>query len=171
MNVQKVNSGEYTSFGIGGEADMVQVTNEDELVEAINLAKKSNKKIHILGEGTNTIFSNDLDEILIVRLVTKEVESKEVGDYVLVTAAAGVNWDELVSRTVTDGLWGVENLSLIPGTVGAAPVQNIGAYGVEAKDVIDAVYVYDIDLDRFYYMTNAECKFGYRDSIFKRQKD
>lgn len=92
------------------------------------------------------------------------------GADVLVTAGAGEDWDGLVAETVEKGLWGLENLSAIPGTVGASPVQNVGAYGVEAKDVIDSVAVFDTRSKKLHTLTAAECAFGYRDSVFKHEQ-
>ncbi len=89
---------------------------------------------------------------------------------VYLTAAAGENWDDVVKYAIAHGLWGIENLSYIPGTVGAAPVQNIGAYGMELRDTLTSLRAYDIQEGKFVEMTNEECHFAYRDSIFKHEK-
>ena len=91
------------------------------------------------------------------------------GERALVRVGAGAEWDDFVGWAVGQGLGGIENLSLIPGCAGAAPVQNIGAYGVEAKDTIESVECYLPDEDRVVALSNAECRFGYRDSVFKRE--
>jgi len=88
-----------------------------------------------------------------------------------VTIGAGENWDSLVEESVEKKLYGLENLSLIPGTVGAAPIQNIGAYGSEAKDTIESVYVLDIKKDEYKTIKNIDCDFSYRDSMFKKEKN
>jgi UDP-N-acetylmuramate dehydrogenase len=102
------------------------------------------------------------------------IEGREVlgvdganGEHTLVRAAAGENWHGFVAWTLAQGLGGLENMSLIPGTVGAAPIQNIGAYGVELKDVFHSLTVYDLASGGLRSMTAAECRFGYRDSVFK----
>ena len=121
----------------------------------------------VLGGGSNTVFTHDYDGVVVhpdnaaIRLV-----AQRDGHY-YVEAEAGVVWDDFVGRCLREGWHGVENLAAIPGTVGAAPVQNVGAYGVEAKDVIEAVYGYDIVTGKACRFTYDECEFGYRWSVFK----
>ena len=100
----------------------------------------------------------------------KEIKIKaQIDDCIIIEAEAGVEWDDLVAWSVERDLWGMENLSLIPGTVGAAPVQNIGAYGAEAKDVIERVHYFDVEDRKHHTLGNAECHFAYRESVFKHQ--
>lgn len=121
-----------------------------------------------LGGGNNVLFVGDFNGTL-VRSAARGIEvTGESGDRVFVRAWAGVDWDDFVAWSVERGLWGVENLSAIPGTVGAAPIQNIGAYGAEAKDVIEAVEYFDVPSGTTVKIAAADCGFGYRDSIFKR---
>lgn len=120
-----------------------------------------------IGEGSNLLFTGDFPGT-VLRSRIDYVKYFDVGaDTVPLAVGAGVNWDELVAKTCADGLWGLENLSLIPGTVGAAAVQNIGAYGVEAKDVIVGVTCFDIQKREKTAFKQEQCCYGYRDSIFK----
>ncbi|MBQ7856040.1 MAG: UDP-N-acetylmuramate dehydrogenase [Alistipes sp.] len=120
-----------------------------------------------LGGGNNILFTRDVERALIVPCDTRiEVES-ENDEEVLVRAGAGVEWDDLVEWSVQHQLWGIVNLSLIPGKVGAAPVQNIGAYGAEAKDSIVSVDIFTPQSRTHSTIEASECRFGYRDSIFK----
>ena len=122
----------------------------------------------VLGEGSNTIFMQDLN-VPVCRYTAKELQATQQKDgSVLVHVAAGYNWHELVSWSVQQGFWGIENLALIPGTVGAAPVQNIGAYGVELSDVCRYVDFYHWQTKTVERIDASRCQFGYRDSIFKQ---
>ncbi len=124
---------------------------------------------YVLSGGNNMLFAKDYEGTLIVP-VAKEIKIvSEAEDKTTIDVSAGLEWDDLVEWAVKRGLWGIENLSAIPGKVGAAPVQNIGAYGVEVGDVIDSVTAYFPD-SGFRTLTREECKFGYRDSIFKRER-
>lgn len=126
-------------------------------------------KFYVLGGGNNILFTGYFDGALLkpdirgIRVLAEDDES------VTVEAGAAVEWDDLVAWSVERGLWGAENLSLIPGTVGAAPVQNIGAYGAEAKDVIARVRMFDTVRREHGVLTVEECRFAYRDSIFKHE--
>ncbi|HAS69580.1 UDP-N-acetylenolpyruvoylglucosamine reductase [Candidatus Nomurabacteria bacterium RIFOXYC2_FULL_36_8] len=124
--------------------------------------------IFILGGGSNIIFSDGVLDVFALKIEIKgfEIVSEEQ-NYVDIKVGAGEIWDEIVSRTVSMGLSGFESLSLIPGTAGASPVQNIGAYGAEVKDTILEVEVYEIETGKVFNISNKDCKFGYRDSIFK----
>ena len=120
-----------------------------------------------IGEGSNLLFTGDFPGT-VLRSRIDYIKYFDVGaDTVPLAVGAGVNWDELVEKTCNDGLWGLENLSLIPGTAGAAAVQNIGAYGVEAKDVIAGVTCFDITTREKTAFKQEQCRYGYRDSIFK----
>ncbi|MCL4159783.1 UNVERIFIED_CONTAM: hypothetical protein GTU68_050050 [Idotea baltica] len=122
----------------------------------------------VLGGGSNVLFNTDKTSLDILLIETKGIEilvQNENSD--LIEIAAGENWHEFVLWSIEKGYGGIENLSLIPGTIGAAPIQNIGAYGVELKDVLHSVNVYDIEKKHSFTLHKSECKFGYRDSIFK----
>jgi UDP-N-acetylmuramate dehydrogenase len=122
----------------------------------------------ILGGGSNMLFTNDFDG-LIIKPDYKGIEViDEDRNHVYVRAGAGEEWDNLVDFAVSHGWGGLENLSIIPGTVGASPIQNIGAYGVEAKDTISSVEALDLDNYDVIRFNNEECHFGYRSSIFKQ---
>lgn len=175
---------EYTTFKIGGPARFFcRVQSEEGVVEAVRLAKEKKLPIFVLGGGSNLLISDEGFAGLVIKMEQKGILIGGIGDgsvvanedlksdnKILVTAAAGELWDDLVERTVSAGLHGLENLSAIPGTVGAAPVQNIGAYGSEVSQVIDSVRVYDLQKETFLEFSNEQCQFAYRDSIFKRQK-
>lgn len=169
MNIQKVSLKDYSSFKIGGEGEVVKVNTKNELLEAINFVKSENRKYYILGEGANVIFSDTASNILFIKMEMSGIDIDDSSDDILLTANAGEIWDEVVRLSVDKRWWGIENLSLIPGTVGAAPVQNIGAYGVEIGDVLQSVEVLDTEQNIFKQLTPSDCNFGYRDSIFKQQ--
>jgi UDP-N-acetylmuramate dehydrogenase len=121
----------------------------------------------VLGGGSNLLFTRDFDGLVLhMALAGRDIVGEE-GDCTLVRARAGENWHGFVQWTLAQGLGGLENLSLIPGTVGAAPIQNIGAYGAEIKDVFHSLTVFDMASGDTRTMTGAECRFGYRDSVFK----
>ena len=124
---------------------------------------------YLLGGGNNILFTRDYEGTLLTPVGRTIERLGEEGDRVRVRAEAGVEWDDLVAWAVERGLWGLENLSLIPGTVGAAPVQNIGAYGAEAKDTIESVEMFCTETCNTLILDASHCGFGYRDSVFKRE--
>lgn len=130
------------------------------------------KPVLSVGEGSNLLFTGDFPGTVLHSRIKgiEEIEERSSGDDVFVRVGAGVKWDDFCDWAARKELWGPENLSAIPGTVGAAPVQNIGAYGVEAADIIDSVECYDIEAGTFVTMTAEECAFGYRDSFFKHNR-
>lgn len=123
----------------------------------------------VLGGGSNILLTGDFDGTVIHPVDRSAAVTADDGVQVRVRAGAGLEWDALVEWCVDGGLWGAENLSYIPGLAGAAPVQNIGAYGVEAKDIIESVEVFDVKTCKTVTMAAAHCGFGYRDSVFKRE--
>ena len=123
----------------------------------------------ILGDGSNILFTTDFDGICIKTLLDGISVVKEDKRHVWLRVESGMNWHKLVLRTLDMGLQGLENLSLIPGTVGASPIQNIGAYGVEIKEFIDQVEALDIKGGEVFNLSNKDCEFNYRSSIFKKQ--
>ena len=143
----------------------VEYDNIDDVVEIFSNIK--NTKWYVLGGGSNTLFTKDFDG-LIIHPTNQTIAIKQSDDHqVVVNVGAGVEWDMFIEWSVDNGFYGAENLSHIPGLVGASPVQNIGAYGVEVKDIISNVEFYNIDLGKIDNFSNSDCQFGYRDSIFK----
>jgi UDP-N-acetylmuramate dehydrogenase len=162
---------DHTTFKLGGPADFfVSVQTLEELKKAVQWAHKRGLPFFILGGGSNVVFPDEGYRGLVIRVELKGVVYKEGQDEVLVIASAGEEWDALVGETVERGLWGLENLSAIPGSVGAVPVQNVGAYGVEAKNIIEWVEVFDTETQKVSRLSVAECAFAYRDSIFKHEE-
>lgn len=125
----------------------------------------------LLGEGSNVLFAGDYAGAILSMKSRGIGKLGEDNDNIRIRVAAGEHWDGFVRWTLAQGHAGLENLILIPGSVGAAPMQNIGAYGVEVGEFIDAVEAFDIGERRFATLTNRECEFGYRDSVFKRHPD
>ena len=166
MQIQKnISLKPFNTFGIDAKAKhYVSVTSIKELQEALSL---NFKDMFILGGGSNMLITKDIDA-LVVHVNIKGISIvSETENHVFVKANAGENWHEFVLWCLANDYGGVENLSLIPGNVGTAPIQNIGAYGVELKDAFiecSAVHVGDLNIKVF---SNDACKFGYRDSIFK----
>jgi UDP-N-acetylmuramate dehydrogenase len=160
----------FTTFKLGGPARFfVIVKSVEELREAVNWAKAQVAPIFILGGGSNILVSDAGFNGLVIKneIMGIEVEKKD-GDMVAVTAGAGENWDAFVASMTERGFFGLENLSYIPGTVGAAPVQNIGAYGVEVAQYIHSVDALDVSTGKYMTFSGAECLFEYRDSFFKK---
>ncbi len=173
MRIEKNKSlKELTTFGIGGNAKFFcNIVNESDIVEAIDFSIKEKVSFFILGGGSNILISDEGFQGLVMKMDNKGIEFKEERNgNVYVKANAGENWDEFIIECVNRELYGIENLSYIPGTIGATPVQNIGAYGSEAKDTIYEVRVYDTKTKKFYNMKNSDCDFSYRNSIFKKEK-
>lgn len=158
----------YTTFKIGGLARFfVAVKTVDELAESLDFARDQNLATLILGGGSNILISDDGFDGLVIKI---EIKNGITVDKTSVAASAGENWDELVAFCVENGLWGIENLSGIPGTLGGAVVQNIGAYGAALSQVLTLVAVYDTTETRIKMLSVEECKFGYRGSIFKEEE-
>ena len=158
----------YNTFRLRYSADnFVRITNERSAVSLFSNAKILKKPLLILGGGSNVLFVNDFKGTIIHPAFKRIRVEKQSDNYVIISAGAGAEWDKLVEWTVERGFSGLENLSLIPGSVGASPVQNIGAYGVEIKDFIVKVRTISIEDGSIRIFNNEECQFGYRTSIFK----
>jgi len=125
----------------------------------------------VLGEGSNLLLAGDVPGLTLCLTRARIERVEETADDALVAADAGVNWNDLVHWTLGRGLCGFENLALIPGTVGASPIQNIGAYGVEVGEFVDSVQAFDRETFRLREFEREDCRFGYRDSVFKRDAD
>ncbi|MBI5134433.1 MAG: UDP-N-acetylmuramate dehydrogenase [Candidatus Taylorbacteria bacterium] len=161
----------YTTFRTGGSADFFCVAkSEEDLKEAVAFAKGKGLHVSILGGGSNVVVPDGGVRGLVVKMEMTGASFEENKGSVFVTAWAGEGWDSLVAETVEWGAWGIENLSYIPGTVGASPVQNIGAYGVEVMNVVESVRAIDTETGEARTFSNRECGFSYRDSVFKSQK-
>ncbi len=160
----------HNSFGIDAQAELfAECQSLDDLFALRENPQFANRDKLILGGGSNVL----LVEPTISRVVHVALQGRECidenTDTVLVRLAAGENWHSCVEWCVSQGFHGIENLALIPGSVGAAPIQNIGAYGIELSDVVERVWYVDESHDSPQYLTSAQCQFGYRDSIFKRE--
>jgi UDP-N-acetylmuramate dehydrogenase len=158
----------YNTFRLDYVADfMVHVRDEQEAISFFRRDIALRAPILIVGSGSNILFTSDFKGTILRPEFSGIKVEEQNQEYAIVSAGAGVNWDNLVEWTVNKGFSGLENLSLIPGLVGATPVQNIGAYGVEAQDKISKVRAISISDGRLHEFSNNECEFGYRTSIFK----
>lgn len=158
----------YNTFGIEAKAKrFISVHNTIEL--KIILEQNKSEKKFILGGGSNMLLTQDIDALVIhIDLKGKKI-IKEDEDFVWVESQAGENWHEFVLWTINQNFGGLENMSLIPGNVGTTPVQNIGAYGTEIKDTFDSCQAINIENQEMRTFSQAECQFGYRESIFKNE--
>jgi UDP-N-acetylmuramate dehydrogenase len=156
----------YNTFGIAVNAQyFTEIFSEADL-DILFVSDAIKKPLLIIGGGSNILFTKDFDG-LVVKISIPGISAIAEGEDIIVTAGAGVVWNDLVNYCVAHNYAGIENLSLIPGTVGASPIQNIGAYGVEIKDVFESCRAFDIESSEVRIFTHADCRFGYRDSIFK----
>ncbi|MDA3817205.1 MAG: UDP-N-acetylmuramate dehydrogenase [Prolixibacteraceae bacterium] len=159
----------YNTFKISAKAGkFFEFTEAEELMFFLQ-EEGLPKNYFVLGGGSNLLLKNDFDGLIIYPNIPGVGEVGEDRNNIFLEAGAGVEWDELVRLSVVYELGGLENLSLIPGKVGAAPVQNVGAYGVEAKEHIHLVRAVDLHTGQKVEFTNEQCRFGYRDSIFKNE--
>ena len=160
----------YNSFNIDVNAkEFVEVNSQDELIEIAS--KTKDKNVLYLGGGSNILFTRDFDGI-VIHLNIKGVQFEKINsDQTVVQANAGENWNKFVEFCIKNNLGGIENLSMIPGNVGSAPVQNIGAYGVELKDVFLSCEVFNKNDFSIKTYNLEDCKFEYRNSIFKENKN
>ncbi len=160
----------YNTFGIDVTSKaFAEIFSEDELIILLNLPEWKNKKKLVIGGGSNILFTDNFDG-LVIKISIPGIEIiNEDQDFVYIKAGAGVNWNDLVNFCVDKNYGGIENLSLIPGTVGAAPIQNIGAYGQELKEVFYSLSGILIEKSEEKVLYKNDCKFGYRESIFKNE--
>lgn len=163
-----INLVERNSFGVRQMAStLVEVESADDLRQLFT--EERPEKWYVLGAGNNTLFTKDYDGVLITPVGRRIEILEDDGERVNIRVEAGYDWDELVAWSVEQGLWGIENLSAIPSSVGAAPVQNIGAYGAEAKDAITVVEYFDTNKLEVVRLENKDCSFAYRESAFKHE--
>ena len=190
MHIQEhISLKELTTMKIGGTARyFCSASTREEVEEAVLFTHGKKVPVIVLGGGSNILIASGEINALVLKIEIKGIKWYEdilkfrdsdsvtsqnfniskFQNAVFVVVGAGESWDGLVARAIEKGFWGIENLSGIPGTVGAAPIQNIGAYGTEVKDTILWVEVFDIAAGKLRQLTNAECRFAYRDSIFKK---
>ena len=160
------------TFRIPARASMMaDVTRSDALVELFDFAMLRDGPVMVLGEGSNLLFAADFPGIVVCLTMASASILEDDGGHALVRAEAGLNWNDLVTWTLGKGLSGLENMALIPGTVGAAPIQNIGAYGVEVGEFIETVEAFHRGTQQLKRVARADCAFGYRDSVFKAELD
>jgi UDP-N-acetylmuramate dehydrogenase len=161
----------FNTFGLAAQArHYLRVTDAGQLVRLQDEPGLAGLPRFVLGGGSNVLLTRDVDALVLHMAIEGRAlvgEEGADGDHVLVRAGAGENWHAFVDYTLQQGLGGLENLSLIPGTVGAAPIQNIGAYGLEIKDVFHSLTVFDPASGERRTLRGEDCRFGYRDSIFK----
>ncbi|MDQ7948669.1 MAG: UDP-N-acetylmuramate dehydrogenase [Pedobacter sp.] len=159
----------YNTFGIDVKARyFAEAKNVEDLVAIFKDPLSKSGPLLVLGGGSNMLFTQDFNG-LVVKISILGIRAVENQDEIKVSAGGGVVWNDLVNYCVEHGFAGIENLSLIPGTVGASPIQNIGAYGVELKDVFDECTAFEIETGKLSKFDYAACRFGYRDSIFKNE--
>ena len=160
----------FNTFGIDCFARyFCSVSSKSELVQALDFGKKNQLQFLFLGGGSNLLISKNFDG-LVIKIENKGIEVVGKTDKkTKIKVSAGENWHNLVNQSLESSWFGLENLSLIPGNVGASPMQNIGAYGIEVKDLITNVEFYNIELNEWQNFNPTQCQFGYRESIFKHE--
>lgn len=158
----------YNTFGLDVQARWLMTLSGKDDLRALPAVWNDNERKMVLGGGSNVLFTASFDGLVVLNRM-KGLSFSEDDGSVLVHAASGENWHELVMTCVSKGLGGIENLALIPGTVGAAPIQNIGAYGVELKDVFEELSAIDPETGEQHVFDKDNCMFGYRNSIFKHE--
>lgn len=164
---------QYVTLKTGGAARyLITATTPEEVTTAVLFAQQTKLPLFVLGGGSNLLVSDDGFPGVVIHMKLLGRTYTEIdSNTVLMTVAAGEELDAVVAQTTSQNLWGLENLSHIPGSVGATPIQNVGAYGVEVSDVISEVTVFDIITKKIIVMKNDECAFSYRHSIFKEKNN
>jgi UDP-N-acetylmuramate dehydrogenase len=158
----------YHTFALNSKAKLFATcSSTEEIFEYLNDKKVAAKPLFILGGGSNVVFTKNFDGVILKPKIHGIEKIQENDDHVFLRASAGENWDNFVAYAVDHNCAGIENLSYIPGSVGAVPIQNIGAYGVEVKDSIERVEGIDMAQKESVTFSNKECSFSYRSSIFK----
>lgn len=170
--LEHVDIKNFSTFKMGNKVRyFARAHSEEEILCLVEESKRLSIPFHILGEGSNTVFGDGELNYLFIKMRLKGIEVlEEQSDYVVIRAQAGENWDSFVGYCVDKGLSGIECLSYIPGSVGAAPVQNIGAYGQEIRETLVEVCVFDAQTNELTSLSNEQCAFAYRDSIFKSKE-
>lgn len=161
---------DYNTFGIDVNAKLFgQFTSVDELKNIITDSNYKQEKLLILGGGSNILFTKDFDGLALLNQIKGIEVIEEDQDSVVIAGGSGVVWHEFVLQSIDQNLGGIENMSLIPGSLGASPMQNIGAYGTEVKDNFEWLEAYHIETGEIHKFDNTSCEFGYRESVFKRR--
>lgn len=159
----------YNTFGIEVASKYFsEVSNEDQVRSVIQEKSFTSNKNLILGGGSNVLFTKNFDGIVVKNNISGIEIISENENEVLVKVGGGVVWHDFVLYSIDQGWCGLENLSLIPGSVGASPMQNIGAYGVEIKDIFEELEAINLSTGEIDYFNNSACEFGYRESVFKK---
>lgn len=162
-----VNLKKYTTFGIDSYAEnFASFSSVNELIELLN---NCSDNLMILGGGSNMLLTKNISGTVLKNEIEGIDIINESNDEVLIRVGGGVVWHDFVMFTINYNYFGLENLSLIPGSVGASPMQNIGAYGVEIKDRFEKLEALNIETKKLEFFNNSECEFGYRESVFKRK--
>ena len=171
MNIQhNISLKAHNTFGMDVcAASFISVNNTEMLQQILEDHKLTKEGILVLGGGSNLLFTRNCNELVLHNQINGIDKIKEDNDHVWIKAGAGVPWHQLVMHCIEQDWAGLENLALIPGSVGASPMQNIGAYGVEIKDVFYSLEAYHIHDNNKVLFTAADCNFGYRESVFKRK--
>jgi UDP-N-acetylmuramate dehydrogenase len=170
MLTEQVPLADHTTLRLGGPAArFVRAVSDPEIVAEVRSADETGDPVLVLGGGSNLVVADEGFPGTVVQVASSGVELQRQEGAVVVTAAAGEDWDTLVQHSIAEGLTGIECLSGIPGLTGATPIQNVGAYGQEVAQTVTSVRVYDRVLDREATLSAAECAFGYRTSMFKRR--
>jgi UDP-N-acetylmuramate dehydrogenase len=160
---------EFNTLGVTAVAEyFAQVLCDNDILECLAFAKKNNLTVKVLGGGSNVVMSEFISGLVIQFCAQDCSVIEETNQKVMVRVAAGFNWHDFVLYSLSQNWYGIENLAYIPGHVGAAPVQNIGAYGVEVKDCIQAVNGVYLDCGKHFTLLAGECDFSYRESCFKQ---
>ena len=166
--LEHVRLAPHCTMGVGGPARFfVEVQDEAAVLAALEWARGRGVPLYVLGGGSNLVVGDEGIEALVVKIALRGVDTHETDGAVELTAAAGEPWDVLVARTVERGWAGLESLSGIPGLVGATPMQNVGAYGQEVSETVTVVRALDTSTGRIVSFKNRECRFTYRDSLFR----
>lgn len=180
MSVEQVDMGGYTlienaslanrnTLRVAARSKLLAVIRDaSKLPELLDFPAVRSDRLLVLGEGSNVLFTGDFDGIVLA-METRGVQVESDGDSARIAVAAGERWDDFVRWTLGQGYAGLENLILIPGTVGAAPIQNIGAYGCEVAEFVESVEAWDTRERRVVTLDHATCAFAYRDSLFKHE--
>lgn len=167
---QDYNLCELNTFGIPAKAKfLVEVYSEDGLVDLLGMPEFKNNKKMFMGSGSNVLFTQDFNGIIVLNKLKGMEVLQEDGENVWIRSMGGEMWNDMVNFTVKENYWGIENLAMVPGTVGAAPMQNIGAYGAELKNTLVSVEAFNIETGEKRVFTKEECALGYRDSVFKNE--
>ena len=171
MNIKKnISLYSYNSFGVDHNSSyFIEIENKSQIINFLKDEKYFKEDKLILGEGSNILFTKDFHGVVLLNKIRGINKIKEDKNHIYLRVGSGENWDNFVSFCVNNKYYGIENLSLIPGSVGAAPIQNIGAYGIEVKSFIEKVEGVFIDNSKEEKFDNESCLFEYRNSVFKKK--